>query len=167
MPIHTKHGDMVEWDYSEEEANFENVEWFKDPPPRQAETQHSSPASVSDPYVPAASVVEENERFIYALKHAPNVLYSRFKQYGQLGVLGWCSEFSELIDSLKSLGFNGNMFVATRDQALKTCADILRLKLDVRMQIIIMYLSSQVARLRRFLDGEASFDDYPETGFPR
>lgn len=84
----------------------------------------------------------------------------------QLGVLGWCSEFSELIDALKTLGFNGNMFVATREQALKTCSEILKLRLDVKMQIIIMYLSSQVARLRRFLDGEATYDDYPATDFP-
>lgn len=83
-----------------------------------------------------------------------------------MGVLGWCSEFSELIDNLKQLGFDGNMFLATREQALKTSAEILRLRLDVRMQIIIMYLSSQVARLRRFLDGDALFDDYPEADFP-
>lgn len=81
-------------------------------------------------------------------------------------MLGWCSEFSELIDNLKQLGFNGNMFIATREQALRTCGDILRLQLDIRMQIIVMYLSSQVARLRRFLDGEKNFDDYPETDFP-
>ncbi|EJD03680.1 uncharacterized protein FOMMEDRAFT_82270, partial [Fomitiporia mediterranea MF3/22] len=117
-------------------------------------------------YVPAPNVVEENERFIFALKNAPNVLYTRYKQYGQLGVLGWCSEFSEMIDALKALGFQGNMFVSTREQALKTCADILQLHLEVKMQIIIMYLSSQVARLRRFLDGDAVYDDYPETEFP-
>lgn len=81
-------------------------------------------------------------------------------------MLGWCSEFSELIDNLKELGFAGNMFVATRSQALQTCSEILRLHLDIKMQIIIMYLSSQVARLRRFLDGEAEFDDYPQTDFP-
>lgn len=140
---------------------------------------------MGEQYHPLPSVVEENERFIFALKHAPNVLYSRFKQYGQasnysipmkcqtherpflqLGVLGWCSEFSELIDNLKSLGFNGNMFVATRDQALKTCSEILKLRLEVKMQIIVMYLSSQVARLRRFLDGEGTYDDYPQTDFP-
>lgn len=84
----------------------------------------------------------------------------------QLGVLGWCSEFSEMIDALRDLGFNGNMFVTTRQQALIACAEILKLRLDIKMQIIIMYLSSQVARLRRFLDGEATFDDYPETDFP-
>lgn len=81
-------------------------------------------------------------------------------------MLGWCSEFAELIDSLKALGVEGNMFVQTRVQALKTCEDILKLKLDVRMQIIVMYLSSQVARLRRFLDGSREWDDYPEPAFP-
>jgi len=59
-----------------------------------------------------------------------------------------------------------NMFVTTRAQALKTCEELLRLKLDIKMQIILMYLSSQVARLRRFLDGERVFDDYPQPEFP-
>lgn len=58
------------------------------------------------------------------------------------------------------------MFVTTRQSALKACEDILKLKLDIRMQIIVMYLSSQVARLRRFLDGEKQWDDYPATEFP-
>lgn len=84
----------------------------------------------------------------------------------QLGVLGWCAEFSELIDSLKNLGFDGNMFVNTRTQALATCQELLKLRLDLKMQIIIMYLSSQVARLRRFLDGEGEYNDYPNPEFP-
>lgn len=71
-----------------------------------------------------------------------------------------------MIDALKQLGFEGNMFVATRTQALKTCSDILELNLDVKMQIIVMYLSSQVQRLRRFLDGGGQWDDYPIITFP-
>lgn len=71
-----------------------------------------------------------------------------------------------MIDSLKGLGFDGNMFVSTRTQALKTCEDILKLNLEIEMQIIVMYLSSQVARLRRFLDSDAQFDDYPQPKFP-
>ena len=59
------------------------------------------------------------------------------------------------------------MFVSTRAAALQTCEEILRIRLpDVQMQIIIMYLSSQVARLRRFLDGDRVWDDYPELTFP-
>ncbi|CAK5280312.1 unnamed protein product [Mycena citricolor] len=61
------------------------------------------------------------------------------------------------------------MFVTTRMQALQTCEVLLRMtkeNLDVKMQIIIMYLSSQVARLRRFLDNEQAWDDYPEPQFP-
>lgn len=58
------------------------------------------------------------------------------------------------------------MFVSTRTQALKTCEDILKLKLDIKMQIIVMFLSSQVARLRRFLDGERVWEDYPVPQFP-
>ena len=59
------------------------------------------------------------------------------------------------------------MFVNTRAQALQTCQDILKLKLDIGMQIIIMYLSSQVERLRRFLDGETKYEDYPIPDFPQ
>jgi len=71
-----------------------------------------------------------------------------------------------MIDALKQLGFEGNMFVGTRIQALQTCSEILQLHLDVKMQIIVMYLSSQVQRLRRFLDGERQWDDYPIITFP-
>jgi len=81
-------------------------------------------------------------------------------------VLAWCSEFGELIDNIKDLGFHGNMFVTTRTQALKTCEELLKLKLDIKMQIIVVYLSSQVQRLRRFLDSERVWDDYPEPAFP-
>ncbi|TDL28222.1 hypothetical protein BD410DRAFT_812225 [Rickenella mellea] len=160
--IHPKIGDPIDWG-AQDDFSYENMEWFKDPPPR---PPPSAPATVSDPYIPHPEVVEKNDQFVYALKHAPNVLYARYKQYGQLGVLGWCSEFSELIDAIKQVGFEGNMFLATRQQALQTCSDILKLRLDVKMQIIIMYLSSQVARLRRFLDGESAYDDYPQTEFP-
>lgn len=133
-------------------------------------------------------MIEQNEIFDYALKSAPNVLFGRFKQYGQvcrplangaefsvspppsvqLGVLAWCSEFGEMIDALKALGFEGNMFVSTRTQALKACEDILGMNLneEIEMQIIVMYLSSQIARLRRFLDSDAVFDDYPQPKFP-
>jgi len=144
------------------EVDYSDYQWFKDAPPRQP-----APATQPvDPYIPLPDVIEQNELFDFALKAAPNVLYSRYKQYGQLGVLAWCSEFGEMIDTLKDLGFHGNMFVTTRVQALKTCEELLQLKLDIKMQIILMYLSSQVARLRRFLDGERVFDDYPQPEFP-
>lgn len=71
-----------------------------------------------------------------------------------------------MIDALKHLGFGGNMFVSTRTQALETCAEILQLDWHIEMQIIIMYLCSQVARLRRFLDGDTEYDDYPQPNFP-
>jgi hypothetical protein len=144
------------------EHDYSGHEWFQDPPPK---PQHlSQPMST---YVPDPEVVQQNEAYGFALHCAPNVLYARYKQYGQLGVLAWCSEFGELIDGLKDLGFQGNMFVSTRTQALKTCEDILKLKLDVKMQIIVMFLSSQVQRLRRFLDGDTVWDDYPEPSFPQ
>lgn len=81
-------------------------------------------------------------------------------------MLGWTHEFSELIDAIKTLAFDGNMFIATREQALLTCSEILKLNLNIHLSIITMFLSSQVARLRRFLDGETTFDDYPDADFP-
>ena len=81
-------------------------------------------------------------------------------------MLAWCAEFSEMIDELKRLGISGDMFVSTREAALKACEEILRLQLDIKMQIIVIHLSSQVARLRRFLDAEHVWEDYPETQFP-
>jgi hypothetical protein len=88
----------------------------------------------------------------------------------KLGVLAWSSEFSELIDNLKDLGFAGNMFITTRMQALKSCEEVLHLFRthmgDVRMQIVKMFLSTQVARLRRFLDVEQVWNDYPDNTFP-
>lgn len=95
----------------------------------------------------------------------PNTLTS-YLTHPQLGVLGWTHEFSELIDAIKVLAFDGNMFIATREQALITCSEILKLNLNIRIQIITMYLSAQVARLRRFLDGETTFTDYPDADFP-
>ncbi|EFI28674.1 hypothetical protein CC1G_13700 [Coprinopsis cinerea okayama7 len=145
------------------EYDYSNQNWFQDAPPR---PEPPPPAPSAPPYVPSQSVIEQNEAFLFALENAPNILYARFKQYGQLGVLGWCSEFGELIDHLKDLGFAGNMFVSTRTQALKACEDILKLNLDIKMQIIVMYLSYQVARLRRFLDGDRVWTDYPEPQFP-
>ncbi|KIJ21942.1 hypothetical protein PAXINDRAFT_124270 [Paxillus involutus ATCC 200175] len=145
------------------EVDYSGHQWFQEPPPR----PEVGPQPITQPYIPDDDVIRQNEAFDFALKAAPNVLYGRFKQYGQLGVLAWCSEFGEMIDSLKELGFSGNMFVATRSQALRTCDEVLKLKLDIKMQIILMYLSSQVARLRRFLDGgERQWDDYPVPEFP-
>ncbi|KDQ63350.1 hypothetical protein JAAARDRAFT_119608 [Jaapia argillacea MUCL 33604] len=158
--MHGKMADAVDYGM---EMDYSGYEWFKDAPAR---AEPPPPPPASEPYVPLPGVIEQNEMFTFALKAAPNVLYARYKQYGQLGVLAWCSEFSEMIDSLKLLGFEGNMFVNTRGQALKTCEELLKLKLDIKMQIIVMYLSSQVARLRRFLDGDRVWDDYPEPNFP-
>ncbi|KAF8745095.1 hypothetical protein AX14_010566 [Amanita brunnescens Koide BX004] len=145
------------------EADYGGFTWFADPPPK---PPPASPQPAQPAYVPPPGVIEQNEMFGFALSVAPNVLYGRYKQYGQLGVLAWCSEFAELIDNLKELGVHGHMFVSTRSQALKTCEDILKLPLEVKMQIIVLYLSSQVARLRRFLDGDRTWNDYPETKFP-
>ncbi|KAF8224240.1 hypothetical protein L208DRAFT_1312540 [Tricholoma matsutake] len=145
------------------EMDYSNYQWFQDAP---AKNQQLPPQPVST-YEPDPEVIQQNEAFGFALHCAPNVLYGRYKQYGQLGVLAWCSEFGELIDGLKDLGFHGNMFISTRTQALKTCQEILKLRLDLKMQIIVMYLTSQVQRLRRFLDGDTVWDDYPEPQFPQ
>ncbi|KAH7870813.1 MAG: hypothetical protein NXY57DRAFT_945647 [Lentinula lateritia] len=148
------------------ETDYENMEWFKEAPPEHLRPHHQPAEPIGTPYVPDSAVIDQNEAFEFALSAAPNVLYARYKQYGQLGVLAWCAEFGELIDNLKELGFAGNMFVSTRTQALKTCEEILKLHLNIEMQIIMLYLSSQVSRLRRFLDGDRVWDDYPVPSFP-
>ncbi|KAI9444714.1 hypothetical protein H4582DRAFT_1805951 [Lactarius indigo] len=148
------------------EVDYASYEWFKDPPPR---SEHPAPPPQhhqSEAYTPLPSVIEKNTMCDFALQAAPNVLFGRYKQYGQLGVLAWCAEFSEMIDELKRLGISGDMFVSTREAALKACEEILRLQLDIKMQIIVIHLSSQVARLRRFLDAEHVWEDYPQTQFP-
>ncbi|TFY78035.1 hypothetical protein EWM64_g5978 [Hericium alpestre] len=62
------------------EPDYANYEWFKEPPPPQ------DPLVVGETYTPPPGVIEQNEMFEFALKAAPNVLYSRYRQYGQLGV---------------------------------------------------------------------------------
>lgn len=158
---YNKPADTVDWG---EDYDYSGYEWFKDPPPR---PEPAPPPSM--PEMPDQAAMHQNAMFDFALKSAPNVLYSKYKQYGQLGVLAWSSEFSEMIDALKGLGFEGNMFVATRTQALRTCEEIIKLlktNLKVDMQIIVLYLCNQVVRLRRFLDGDHQWNDYPETTFP-
>ncbi|KIL71737.1 hypothetical protein M378DRAFT_155335 [Amanita muscaria Koide BX008] len=145
------------------EADYTGFAWFKDPPAR---PPPASPAPPPSTYIPPPGVIEQNEMFEYALLASPNVLYGRYKQYGQIGVLAWCAEFAELIDNLKDLGVHGHMFVSTRTAALTASEEILKLQLDIKMQIIVLYLSSQVARLRRFLDGDRTWNDYPEAKFP-
>lgn len=58
----------------------------------------------------------------------------------QIGVLAWCSEFEDLVSEIKSLGFSGEMAAQTRDCALEACQEVLKLELDIRAQLIIMYL---------------------------
>ncbi|KAG5722816.1 hypothetical protein E4T56_gene9555 [Termitomyces sp. T112] len=141
-------------------TDYGDHKWFQDKPNR------PPPQPPQPEYTPAPEVIAVNDSFEYALGSAPNVLYARYKQYGQLGVLAWCSEFSELIDGLKELGFQGNMFTTTRAQALQTCSQLLKLPMEIDMQLIVMYLSGQVSRLRHFLDSETMWDDYPIPKFP-
>lgn len=143
--------------------DYSGQNWFQDAPQRPRPAPPPPPAA---PYVPSQTVIEQNEAFLFALDSAPAMVFAKYKQYGQLGVLGWCAEFSELIDHLKDLGFAGNMFVSTRQTALKACEEILKLNLQIEMQIIVMYVNYQVARLRRFLDNDRQWDDYPVVGFP-
>ena len=91
-------------------------------------------------------------------------------------MLGWCNDFSELVDSIEYTGHEGCLFTTTRDQGLQTCEEILQMDLDVKLQLVILYLrydsipcsaggtlnnlgnSTQICRLRRFLDGDGSDD---------
>lgn len=59
----------------------------------------------------------------------------------------------------------GHMFTDTREQALETCTQLLEAltyRMEVQMQIIVMFLSYQVQRLRKFLDANTEFEDYPQ-----
>lgn len=44
------------------------------------------PQPVVEPYIPEQSVIMQNEAFGFALGAAPNVLYGRYKQYGQVSL---------------------------------------------------------------------------------
>lgn len=93
------------------EADYSNVKWFEDRPPRERATvclvvsffffmptYHLSiqpaPSHAPEPqpqqsapqYQPSMRVIEQNAGFEYALSAAPNVLYQRYKQYGQVGL---------------------------------------------------------------------------------
>ncbi|KAH7106697.1 hypothetical protein BKA62DRAFT_684829 [Auriculariales sp. MPI-PUGE-AT-0066] len=151
--------------FAEDGQEFDNTQWFQNRPPK---PEAPPPQTASSMYQPLPNVIEDNERFIQALKLAPRVMRTRHMEFGQLGVFGWTAELTELIDGLKTLGFEGNMFVSTRDAALGCCERLLAIvqTLDIEMQIIIMYLSNQVARLRRFLDSERQWNDYPKPNFP-
>jgi hypothetical protein len=64
------------------------------------------------------------------------------------------------------MGWDRELFVNTCIQALATCQDLLRIKLDIKMQLVIMHLSSQIEQLREFLDREAKYQNYPSHTFP-
>jgi len=46
--------------------------------------QHVQPSQPEQPYAPDPAVIEQNESFEYALSVAPNELYARYRQYGQV-----------------------------------------------------------------------------------
>lgn len=85
------------------ETDYENMEWFKEAPPEHlvrvaclilvypanffpsTQRPHHQPAEpIGTPYVPDSAVIDQNEAFEFALSAAPNVLYARYKQYGQV-----------------------------------------------------------------------------------
>lgn len=105
------------------------------------------------PFEPTPEMIDFNEELTNALRACASTLYDRYTQYGDLGVLGWCNDFSELISAIETVGMDGALFTATRDEGLEACDQILRLELDIKKQLVLFFLSSQVARLRRFLDG--------------
>ncbi|KZT62231.1 hypothetical protein CALCODRAFT_421489, partial [Calocera cornea HHB12733] len=126
----------------------------------------AAPAPDEPKIQPSDSALASNHAIVYALQIAPNILRTRYDAFGELGVLGWCDEFRELIDAIIETGFEGALFTSTREVALNTCGQLLRLDIDIKMQIIVIYLSAQVARLRRFLDGDLQYEDYPDLSFP-
>ncbi|KAG8731562.1 hypothetical protein FRC11_003696, partial [Ceratobasidium sp. 423] len=116
-------------------------DWHKvQPTSSRASSSRASIDRTGTPYVPTPEVIERNELIVKALKNAPGALHTRFRHFGQLGVLGWSSEFSELIDEIQRCGLERQMFTTTRAQALSTCKALLRLHIDIRLQMISMYV---------------------------
>ena len=79
------------------EVDYSNYQWFQDAPPRPqvsmpalpsvrplTHPEPSAPQSVAPPYVPLPGVIETNSAFEFALSVAPNIVYARYKQYGQV-----------------------------------------------------------------------------------
>ncbi|KIY51228.1 hypothetical protein FISHEDRAFT_64268 [Fistulina hepatica ATCC 64428] len=163
-----KRNDVVDFGF---DVDYSGQQWFQEPPPPRPPVTPQAPPATTPQFQPNDAVIEQNDRISFALSCAVNTAYANYAKFGQLGVLGWSSEFSELIDFLKEMGFKGNMFVTTRQIALQACDDLvilLKTKMkDIQMQIIVMYFSSQVARLRRFLDGGREWTDYPTPNFPQ
>ncbi|KZV74923.1 hypothetical protein PENSPDRAFT_154890 [Peniophora sp. CONT] len=150
------------------EVNYDGYDWFKEPAPARPPPPSQEPPPPQ--FIPQQDVIEQNAQLEYACAAMPNVLTQRWKAFGQVGVLGFCSEFEELHEAVKRLGVDGNMFVQTRTAALTACSTILELELlqDVRLQIILLLLSGLIQKLRRFLDPEPikPYDDYPQINFP-
>lgn len=48
-------------------------------------TKAAAQQSNQPEYIPAPEVINQNDAFEYALSSAPNVLYAKYKQYGQVG----------------------------------------------------------------------------------
>jgi len=87
------------------ETDYANMQWFQEPAPQrtqvclayqnvssrvfllsiifvqpQAQQQQQNVPS----YEPSPAVIDQNDGFQYALSAAPNVLFQRYKQYGQV-----------------------------------------------------------------------------------
>jgi len=139
--------------------DYSGYEWFKDAPPKQ-ERPPPDPT-----YVPSQEVVDKNDHLKFAFEVAPNICWSKYKQYGQIGVLAWCSEFSEMIDMFKAFSLDGHLFVPTRRQALLCCSEILALDLDISIKLITMFMAQQIKRIRDFLDPNTVYQDWP-SDFP-
>jgi len=139
-------------------------QWLQNRPPPQESQRPPSP-SPPEPFIGSPEAIRRNDALIAALQIAPNVLFDRYNQFGQVGVLAWCSEFEEMVSEIKSLGFGGEMAGQTRDCALEACREVLSLDIEIPAQLIIMYLAGQIARLRSFLSVEGD-TDYPQCRFP-
>ena len=63
---------------------------------RQPQAQQQNAPS----YEPSLAVIDQNDGFQYALNAAPNVLYQRYKQYGQV-CTGNCSPCMRSVDAPK------------------------------------------------------------------
>jgi hypothetical protein len=94
MDFNGKRADVVDFGG---EFDYADHQWFQDIPERPPVSRHEvfiedydvlthldrQPEPQPAPFVPQPGVIEQNESFEYALSAAPNVLYGRYKQYGQ------------------------------------------------------------------------------------
>ncbi|KAF8323238.1 hypothetical protein DL93DRAFT_2070840 [Clavulina sp. PMI_390] len=137
--------------------------WLENRPPPPEIPRTPSPPM---PYSGSPEAIALNRRIMDSLKVAPEVLFSRYHEFGQIGVLRWCRDFEDLIGEIMKLGNSGDMADRTRDHALEACEEILKVDIPNSTQLVLRCLTNQIHQLRDFL-GVNDATDYPQRAFKR